>query len=80
MSSAGGWEGTQVRNKDGREGIIEADYAVLCYRTLTIRVSDGSSEIVELNGEDADTGAIGWEWYCADFDGGPRWLDLGKQS
>jgi hypothetical protein len=75
-----GWQGKKVRNKDGREGVIRSEDMVLSYCTLTIRVSDGSLDTVELNGRGKDSGSLGWEYYCEDFDGGPRWLTLGDHN
>lgn len=75
-----GWRGKKVRNKDGREGVIRGEDAVLSYCTLTIRVSDGSLDTVELNGSGKDSGSLGWEWFCENFDGGARWLKLGDHN
>jgi hypothetical protein len=75
-----GWCGKKVRNADGREGVIRSEDLVLSYCTLSIRVSDGSLDTVELNGCGKDSGSLGWEWYCADFDGGPQWLILGDHN
>jgi hypothetical protein len=75
-----GWKGKKVRNVDGREGVIRGEDLVLSYCTLTIRVSDGNQETVTLNGSGKDYGSLGWEWFCENFDGGPRWLILGDHN
>lgn len=75
-----GWRGKKVRNKDGREGVIRSEFAVLWYLTLTIKVSDGTEDKVELNADGKDGGSLGWEWWCENFSGGACWLPLGDHN
>lgn len=77
----GSWEGTKVRNKDGRTGKISSEFAGFGFQGLNIsQGADAPEAYVQLNNSGSDAGESGWEWYCEDFDGGPRWLPLGKQA
>lgn len=75
-----GWKGEQVRNKDGRRGLVQGETAVGPMLTLHIRVEDGSTARVVLNADSRDGGETGWEWFCKDFSGGARWLTLGDHN
>lgn len=74
------WQGIKVRHADGRTGVIRSDYAGFLHRTLSIKVDGGGDDSVQLNSNGPDTGTPGWEWYCENFCGGPRWLVLGDHA
>lgn len=77
----GSWEGTKVRNLDGRTGKISSEFAGFGFQGLNISLDAGAPEAyVQLNNSGSDAGESGWEWYCEDFDGGPRWLPLGNHG
>lgn len=80
MSDDLGWTGTKVRNADGREGVISHELSGFLFRSLTLSMPDGTEDQVQLSADGKDSGAADWEWYCENFDGGPRWLALGNQN
>lgn len=77
---ADGWVGKRVRNKDGRTGKIQAETGFGSVLTLQICVDgEGLAEVV-LRAESQDGGESGWEWWCENFEGSPRWLTLGDHN
>lgn len=72
-----GWTGQQVKHADGRTGRIAAEYIGFLHAVLTIVVDGGGESRVQLNTNGRDTGEPGWQWFCENFSGGPRWLQLG---
>lgn len=74
------WLNIEVRNKDGRIGVIEGEYEGFLHLGLSITCADGTEDRVQLNVNGPDTGSVGWEWWCEHFDGGGRWLPLGDMN
>lgn len=75
-----GWQGKQVRHRDGRTGVIRAEYVGFGYVLLNIDATNGSEAVVLLNAHSGDGGATGWAWLCENFSGGPHWLPLGDHN
>lgn len=73
-----GWEGIKVRHPDVGAGIITSEFAGFGFRGLTITTDNGQEPYVQLNGDDTDEGAEGWEWLCENHADGPKWLFLGN--
>jgi hypothetical protein len=72
-----GWKGKKVRNiLDGRQGIISQEGTPLIYLDLYFKLSDGSKASIKLKDGELYNSERGWQWYCENFDGGPRWLDF----
>jgi hypothetical protein len=77
------WKSKQVRNLDGREGVIvNSDKGVFAEITLTILATDGSKAKIVLENYEGgpDSGETGWQWLCEDFAGGPTWIVLGDHN
>ena len=75
-----GWLGKRVRHHDGRTGIIKDEWVGFCHVGLKISVDRGGTAFVQLNTNGKDTGEAGWEWWCENFNGGPRFLPLGDHT
>lgn len=75
-----GWKVTKVRHTDGRTGIIVSDYAGFLHAALMIRVDGGGESFVQLNTNGPDTGEAGWQWWCENFDGGAKCLQLSDHA
>lgn len=69
-----GWVGKTVRNADGREGRITAEWVGFCHTGLKIQVEGGGEAIVQLNTDGPDSGDAGWSWWH-EGDGG-SWYRL----
>ncbi|WP_148238034.1 hypothetical protein [Alicycliphilus denitrificans] len=77
------WKLKNVRNVDGRTGVISVDAPGFAHRGLHIKCEDGSTGYVQLNADGQDSGDRGWEWFCEGFDralGGPCWIALGDHN
>ena len=58
-----GWVGEKLRHQDGRTGKIISQDEGLWYTRLTVAVdSDGTAEMICLNCNGKDSGALGWTW------------------
>jgi hypothetical protein len=75
-----GWIGKQVRNSDGRTGVIRAESYGSCSCGLSIAVDGGDDDYVQLNMDSKDSGSHGWAWLCENFLGNPAWLPLGDHN
>lgn len=80
MTHKHGWQGTQVRNVDGRTGTIAREEDFGMWLDLHIACADGDRPKVRLNTWGADGGEAGWQWWCPGFSLGPAWLPLGEQG
>lgn len=75
-----GWQGKQVRHRDGRTGEICGESIAAGQCRLSIAVDGGVDVDVQLSLDSKDSGSLGWEWFCENFLGRPVWLPLGDQS
>lgn len=70
-----GWLGKRMRHVDGREGVVTAEFVGFGFVTLTI--GHGATRLGEVTLANGRVSIGGWEWFCENFHGGPRWLSLG---
>lgn len=75
-----GWRGKQVRNSDGRTGVISSEDGFGAILDLHIKTSDGANVKVTLNARGSDTGEPRWQWWCPEFSPEAAWLPLGEHG
>lgn len=73
-----GWERIKVRHPDVGAGVITSEFAGFGFRGLTITADNDQEPYIQLNDDDTDKGAQGWEWLCENHADGPKWLLLGN--
>jgi hypothetical protein len=80
VKSVYGWRGKEVRNIDGRAGVISNEHQFGPWLDLIIECRDGTQAKVTLNAHGKDMGEAGWQWMCENFCRGPSWLPLSDKG
>ena len=75
-----GWLNKQVKNADGRCGLISDENGWGPWLDLHIECIGGGTAKVVLNARGADGGEHGWQWWCPEFSNVPAWLPLGENG
>lgn len=76
-----GWKGVQVRHSDGRSGEVDCESIYIDgARDLWVNIGQERPVAIRLSGSlnnwKKDESAEGWEWLCAAYADGPKWLSF----